>query len=192
MNLNLSYLKRVTRGFTLLELLTAVAVAVILITLGVPAFQDMIINNRLRAQANTLISALHLTRSEAIKRGTTVYMSKCTSNGGTIPPSCGTTWSWSNGWIIFFDLDGDNKVDVDTDPAKNEVLRNYGSMPSSDYTLNTTNNFANYISYGANGKINTFGRFVICYKNQLNYSRAVYIDSAGRIRVSSEDSSCAP
>ena len=190
MNLNQIYVKRMRRGFTLLELMLAIAVATILITMGVPALQQMIMNNRLRSQANTLISALNFTRSEAIKRGATVYMSKCTSNGGTIPPSCGTTWSWSNGWIIFVDLNGDNKVNVDTDPAKNEVLRNYGSTPNSDYSLNANNNFTNYISYLPSGKSNTVGRFVICYNNQtdpLLNSKAVFINPAGRARVAPDN-----
>jgi type IV fimbrial biogenesis protein FimT len=56
-------------GFTLIELLITIVVLAVLLTLAAPSFRDVIQNNRVTAQANELVSALNLARSEAVKRG---------------------------------------------------------------------------------------------------------------------------
>lgn len=81
------------RGFTLVELLVTMAVAAILLTIAVPSYQNFVINSRMAAQANDLITALNLARSEAVKRGANVTI--CASSNGT-----GCTGSWHQGWIV--------------------------------------------------------------------------------------------
>ncbi len=56
------------KGFTLLELIVTLAVVAIVLTMGIPSFQALIRDNRLIALTNEFIGAMHLTRSEAIKR----------------------------------------------------------------------------------------------------------------------------
>ena len=54
-------------GFTLLELLVAMAVTGILLGVGVPSFVEVMKNARLSTQHNDLLQSLYLARSEAIK-----------------------------------------------------------------------------------------------------------------------------
>ena len=61
-------------GFTLIELMVTVAVLAIVLSLGVPSYRALIINNRLTAQANALVASINLARSEAIKRGVRVWV----------------------------------------------------------------------------------------------------------------------
>jgi type IV fimbrial biogenesis protein FimT len=70
------------RGFTLLELMVTLAVLAVLITVGIPAFGDMVRNNRVTAQTNELVSALNIARSEAVKRGRNVQVVVTSPVGG--------------------------------------------------------------------------------------------------------------
>ena len=56
------------RGVTLLELMVTIAVAAIIVTIGIPSFQALIGRIRLSGKADDLVSAIMLTRSEAIKQ----------------------------------------------------------------------------------------------------------------------------
>jgi type IV fimbrial biogenesis protein FimT len=74
-------------GFTLLELLVTLAIAGILLTLGVPSFASFIQGQRLKSAASELSYALLFARSEAIKRNADV----------TVSPNSG---GWQNGWTV--------------------------------------------------------------------------------------------
>jgi type IV fimbrial biogenesis protein FimT len=55
------------RGFTLVELLTAVTVLSVLTAVAIPSFTNMMNRNRLAAQSNELLSAIQYARMEAIR-----------------------------------------------------------------------------------------------------------------------------
>lgn len=59
-------------GFTLVELVTTVAIAAILTTIAIPNFFDLVLANKLSAASNDLILAIGTARMEAIKRNTTI------------------------------------------------------------------------------------------------------------------------
>jgi type IV fimbrial biogenesis protein FimT len=75
------------RGFTLVELMITLAVLVILITLGVPSFNNLVLNQRVKAAASDAYFSLIFARSEAIKRNTNVNIVRSGS-------------SWLNGWSV--------------------------------------------------------------------------------------------
>jgi type IV fimbrial biogenesis protein FimT len=83
-----------TKGFTLVELMVAVAVLIIAATIAVPAFSSLVQGNRLTAGANQLLSAFHSARSEAIKRSQTVRFC-ATTDGAT----CAVNADWRS-WLI--------------------------------------------------------------------------------------------
>ena len=92
-------------GFTLTELMITLAVAIILLAVGIPAFNSMVANNSAAAQVNEIVTALQLARSEAAKRG--LRVSLC-SKGDPDPTdlSCGQGDEWVNGWLVFTDAGG--------------------------------------------------------------------------------------
>lgn len=82
-------------GFTILELMITLAVAAIVLSLGVPGFKSFMQNNRAATHTNDLITALNLSRSEATRRGTPIIV--CSSTDGT---RCSGSTDWSTGWVV--------------------------------------------------------------------------------------------
>lgn len=91
---------RIQQGFTLVELVITLALAVILFGVGVPAINSMIQGNRLTSSANNMVASLLLARSEAVKRQ--VQVSVCPSADKS---SCSGSGS-SPYLIVFTTADG--------------------------------------------------------------------------------------
>ena len=67
-------------GFSLIELMTTIAVAAVLVVLAAPSFTTLINNNRLTAQANEMVASLQHARMEAVRRNRSVTV--CRTNDG--------------------------------------------------------------------------------------------------------------
>jgi type IV fimbrial biogenesis protein FimT len=190
--------KKSEYGFTLIELMVTLAVAAVVLTLGVPSFQDMMRNNRLTTYANAMISDLNFARSEAIKGGGGI-------NGKLRVTMRKSGANWEQGWDVFLDyptpidcnpnVSGacdygvNGSLDVDGDGKIDEIVLRQREALAANYTLRGNNNFINYISYQSNGRSNNFGSFVVCDNRdgnnlpEKNTSRLVIVNKTGRVRV---------
>lgn len=83
----------IQQGFSLIELMIAIALLGILLAIAVPSFTDAVLGSKLRSYANNFLASTYLARGEAIKRNSVVKL--CASSNGT---SC--TGSWEQGWIV--------------------------------------------------------------------------------------------
>ena len=100
-------MSRITRGFTLIELMVTVAVSVILLAVAVPNYINFMRSNKLSTNVNSFVEALHFARLEARGRGATL----CASKGYKICDGA----TWSDGWIIFSDYNFDGVPNGDDD-----------------------------------------------------------------------------
>ena len=163
------------RGFTLVELLVVLAVMGILLTIAIPGYAFLMNTNRLAAVTNDLVSAIQLARSEAIKRGMRVTVCK-TSNAMAVTPTCDTTASWQQGWLVF--VDGGTRGVIDP----SDTLLWLQDRASTVATI-TTSNYNNFISYlpggvsqGSNGLAN--GTLRVCVAGNR---RDIIINTTGQI-----------
>ncbi len=117
-------------GFSLLELMATVAVGGILLAIGLPSFVNLIKSNRLTTQTNSVLTALHLARNEAINRGHNIRV---------LPLVAGT--DWAPGWQVRLDVNSDGVTDAD-----DTVLRSFDAI--EDATLVGDDDNVTYQSSG--------------------------------------------
>ena len=170
----------VCRGVTLIELLVALSVFSILLAVGVPSFSQFTANNRLNSYANTLFSHLSLARSEAIKRNTRVAI--CKSMDGS---SCASSGDWSQGWIVFVDLN--NNANISSDE---QIITTMPAL-AAGYSFSGNANVSDYISYDGQGipKLTSggfqSGTIMLCpaAPAAAGSGRDVILSSSGRSRI---------
>lgn len=159
-----------TRGFTLVELLVTMAVAAILLTVAVPNFQMFVLNSRMTTQANDLITAFNMARSEAVKRAASVTV--CASSNGT---TC--TGTWAQGWIVR--------------DAAGTPIRAQEALGGAS-TLTGGANVASMITFTSNGRTTipaaattASTTLTLCPPSPASVQgRAIQIERTGRTRVS--------
>lgn len=170
-------MSKLPKGFTLLELIITLAVAGILMGLAAPSFTTIIKNNRLIAHNNELLTALSLAKSEALKRGQSVSVCKRNIAGN----ACDSTKTWSDGWLVFSDQDGDGVVDGgDND----EIIRVYDSL-TNNITLSYSLNQVTFSGLGFSEGYS--GAFKFCDDRSASYARGLILANTGQINQA-EDS----
>jgi type IV fimbrial biogenesis protein FimT len=156
-------------GFTLVEVITVIAIASILAAVGIPNLYNATRSTRISAQANEFVGTLNYARSEAVKRGQRVTV--CKSANGT---SCATTGNWDQGWIVFVDANNNN-----TRETTEELLRVRDSL-DGDSTLIGTTNTATYVSFLSNGGATELG--TVALRNQAK-GVDIFLIRSGRVRT---------
>ncbi len=177
-------------GFTLVELLVALAVAAILLAVGVPSFRSTIASNRLTSTTNDLVGTLAQARSEAIKRGTRVTV--CMSADGE---KCAQTGTWAQGWISFVDVTRSSgaAASVDNPDPSNPVepvLTVTQRAPSSTVVVADAD-VSQYVSFSSDGTARLMsgasqaGTLRICEPStaltNANRARDLQIAAVGRL-----------
>lgn len=117
---------RTAYGYSVVELMSVVSIAGILMTVGVPSFRYVTNSNRVTAEVNSLYFDLELARSRAVAMGLPVTVCPST-DGQTCVPSAEV---WQSGWIIFSDSNGNGVVD-----SGDEVLMVRAAFTSSTDTF---------------------------------------------------------
>lgn len=152
-------------GFTLVETLTTLAIASILLTAAIPSMQDFIIRNRMSSEVNTFIASLYLARSEAVKRLQKVILCPVNSSG-----DCDTgNDDWEHGWKVYY-------TDIAT--GTDVVLQQNPALPSR-FTFGGSHN---NITYNPIGQANA-GNYTFCDTDHVVQSRKVVLSSDGRLYV---------
>jgi type IV fimbrial biogenesis protein FimT len=99
--------RRYSSGITLLELITVMTLAAILMAIGVPSFRYVTTANRIAAEVNGLVGDLQYARAEAIKEGANVVA--CASTDGA---TCSNANTWQNGWVVCSDVNNSGSCDA--------------------------------------------------------------------------------
>lgn len=166
-----------TRGFTLIEMMIALAVLVTLASIAVPAMSRLVMEQRVTSAANYLITNLRFARSSALKHKT--FVSACPSPDLS---SCSGN-RWENGWIVFLDRDRSGQPGSEEDilrviQADDRVLMHSGGRYRVRFRPSGS-------AYGTNLTIR------VCSDQA---ARAVIVSNPGRVRATRdiEPAECGP
>ena len=157
-------------GFSLIEALTVMAITAIGLVIGIPSFQGMNERARVSSAMHLLTAHMASARSTAITyRIPTVV---CPSNraGG-----CRTDGNWSEGWLMFFDKDGNRRPDTREDILRDE---NATIHPSLRILSSSGRPQLRYLPDGRSSGSNITVR--LCREDEL--LAQIIVNNAGRTR----------
>jgi type IV fimbrial biogenesis protein FimT len=163
-------------GFTLIELMIAVGLTGLLLSMAVPALDIFVANARQTGAINDFVSTIHQARSTAVTTNTRVTI--CPSASGNDCESVG----WNAGWIVFSDPDSDRNVD-----AGETILSASGAV---DGLTIQSSQFGTFMMYRPNGRVmnaslnGSSGAFTVCDDRGASHAKVMIIDLSGRPRLS--------
>ncbi|MGB5833920.1 MAG: GspH/FimT family protein [Thiohalocapsa sp.] len=165
--------RRTIVGVTLIELMVALSVMVILLTVGVSQLGPMVARNNRSAEVNTMIGHLNFTRSEAIFRSSDITL--CPVNAAD-PATC-IEAPWSTGYAV-------------VDENAGEALRY--QKPAKGVDIRSTLNFSDGVTFEDDGSVTgaAGGSFFFCMSDESVEPRRLVVSGMGRVLIS-DDATCA-
>ncbi|MEE9354028.1 MAG: GspH/FimT family pseudopilin [Methylococcaceae bacterium] len=161
---------KLSKGFSLIELLVTVSMLGIILGMAIPSFRSMISDNQMSTQSNDFLSDINFARSEAVKRGESVSL--CKSSDST---TCSTSASigWEAGWVI--------------KNSSGNILKIHPALKGDAVTLKGETAVKNKIDISPRGFMAaSSGKVILCDSTHQNaQSKAIVLSTTGRVKVMS-------
>ena len=162
-----------SKGFTLFELIIAMAILSILAGGAIPSVSGLIESNAKKKATMDLLRSVNYARNHAITHKSSVSI--CPSRDNT-----GCSDNWSDPLIIFDDVNEDGK------PDKNKVIaQRDASWGNTKLVWRGALGENRFITYRHNGSIKFAGRFAFCSFKKSNKTKwqQIIISNTGRARI---------
>ena len=173
-----SWYHRPERAFSLHDALVTLAVVSTFTAIAVPSLQQFVSNQRMNSAVNSLITALHFARSEAIKRNENVTLCPSVDGRDCLDTDASDT-AWENGYLLYLD-----RNENDTPDADETVVHIFG--PSTGLRIRSSSG-RNHVTYRSNGMASGSNlSFTFCTTNNSSLPRTVIVANSGRVRTSSK------
>lgn len=161
------------RGMTLIELVVALAIAAITLTLALPAFDGLMDRTHASTMHNQIVAAFNHARLLALTQRANAVV--CPSQDQS---SCRSDGIWDDGWITFVDIDANNQRNaaemvLKVDSPDSDALHIRSSVYRSRARFRP-----NGMAYGSNLTLRLCGR-------QNEVVAALVLNNAGRARSAS-------
>jgi len=182
-------------GFTLQELLIAMAIFFILGAAGVPSFINYARNGSRDNTTTDLFADMYYARSEAIKTKTMVYLCSTLDTAAANPACDGNANDWSTGWLVFIDNDNSGTYNA------GDKLLKLGTPANNRIHVLANNNAATKIAYRTDGSLDTTyatAVYAICDdrdgdgKDDPAYGQKLSVGAMGRPEITKDLTTCAP
>jgi type IV fimbrial biogenesis protein FimT len=159
------------RGMTLLEMLVALAVVAIVLTVVAPSVQTIISKNRTTSEINELSAAIQFARFNAIDQSSRAVV--CPA-----PDFAACSANWNQAKIVFIDNNGNGARD------DSEALL---FSTTAIATTNTMTGPSGPIVFYESGATNASASIKICPDSKdSKLARSININAQGRVRLSTD------
>ncbi|GAB4118970.1 MAG: hypothetical protein Tsb0027_12790 [Wenzhouxiangellaceae bacterium] len=133
-------------GYTIVEIMIAIAILAILTALAMPSLQQFMARNELVGTSNALITGINLARTEAVTRSTAVAI--CPSTDGA---SC-SGGDWESGFLVFVDDDNNSSFN-----GGEELIRAESGYTNPAITIDGSGGVNNGFTFTADGILAAVG-----------------------------------
>ena len=163
-------------GFTLIEMMIAIALTGLLLSMAVPALDQFTTNARQTGAINDFVASMHMARSTAVT--TNARVTVCASSNGV----AGEAVPWDEGWIVFSDQNSNQTIDG------NDTI--VTSSSGIDGLAIQSGEFGLALQYRPNGRVTnagangTSGQFTVCDDRGPDHAKVLIVDLSGRPRLS--------
>ncbi len=161
------------RGLTLVELIATLAVALILLGVGIPGWASLTQSNAITAARNQMQSTLMHARLRAVQLNR--HVTVCPSTDQSTCTSDHT--AWSKGYITFIDADANRRR------GKGETLIRVSQAARSGIQIHSSSGRKS-IRFGSDG--NAWGSNLtlrFCSPHNARYNRTILLYGTGRSRL---------
>jgi type IV fimbrial biogenesis protein FimT len=175
--------KQTICGFTLIELMAGLAVAAVLLSVGLPAYRHWLGQYQLNNQAEFMAGAASQARSEAIRRNLRVTLCKTRD-----AKSCDEDGRWEQGWIMFVDQNQNGDRD------EGEPILRVGGPAQAAISVHGNAPVASYLSFTSLGHARMLngalqmGTLRLCSPSYEAVN--VVLAAGGRARIERTKESC--
>ena len=162
-------IKTKSKGFTLIEIMVALCIIGILISISYPMFSSSMINNRLYSEATQTNSIFSLARTEAIRRNN--FVTVCPTNNGS---TCLASNLFQTGIIVF--LNNENAGLNDS----SQIIRVFDKWTQNDKGKIKV---GNSVTFSAQGRVDITNSLLICKPTYNSF--LIDLNASGFIKLNS-------
>jgi type IV fimbrial biogenesis protein FimT len=167
-------------GFTLVELLVTISLASLLMAIGIPMFRETIASNRLTGEANDLVAAITMARSQAITANQRVVF--CRADSDAAVTCSGTAGNWEF-WLI--------TNAAGTVIRRGDVPGHGGAIEVSSTLINDQVTFASDGLARTNNVLVAGEQIVVCSNHSaINNQRQITLGAGSRVSTARVSGGC--
>ncbi|WP_119395785.1 GspH/FimT family pseudopilin [Salinibius halmophilus] len=173
--MNTQHLHKET-GLTLVEIMITLSVMAILAAISAPSFNSVLASTQQVSVRDHVINSLAIARSEAVTRGTSIFVCPKSETSYQCATDSTTDTSWQHGWVVFVDSDANGTA------SDNEVLQAFDA-PNSNIDFKFAGGKIQFDHQGRLASSHVGRPIFLLSSTDTSRTNALEVRPTGRVRI---------